>query len=209
MDTNRKMVRTNECKDLSVLKSEFPEHERRPLNITLLITSAKKLEYSYLSNLLSTYGKLQKLVIDESSLNAKIKFFSIGSAFRVFFKFQHIQAYHDFLKEKNSELRFEDKELHRIVTQGKEKTQKIKLVIQEKEEVKVAQLDKKEEEVKMVEEEIVEKTAGDKKETEERPKGAMVEEKQEDAEEPTPIIKETAEDQNSSSNIVLESSEAK
>ena len=82
-ETNQKMLRANQCKDFSILKSEFPDKSRQPLNITLQIDSKNPLEYSYLSNLLSTYGRLEKLLIDESATTAKIKFFSIEDAFKV------------------------------------------------------------------------------------------------------------------------------
>lgn len=82
-ETNSKMARVNQCKDLAVLNREFSELDRQPLDITLNIFSEKDFEYGYLSNYLQTYGKLEKLIIDDDNNMAKIKFFQIGSAFRV------------------------------------------------------------------------------------------------------------------------------
>lgn len=77
------MLRVNQCKDIAILNKEFSDSDKEPLDITLCINSKKDFEYSYLSNLLSTYGKLEKLIIDDDDKHAKIKFFQIGSAFRV------------------------------------------------------------------------------------------------------------------------------
>jgi hypothetical protein len=79
------MGRVNQCKDVTILNKEFSDSDKEPLDITLCIDSEKDFEYSYLSNLLSTYGKLEKLIIDDNNKHAKIKFFKIGSAFRVSF----------------------------------------------------------------------------------------------------------------------------
>jgi hypothetical protein len=59
------MARVNQCKDIALLNKEFSPSDKEPLDITLCITTDKDFEYSYLSNLLSTFGKLEKLIIDD------------------------------------------------------------------------------------------------------------------------------------------------
>lgn len=81
---NIKMGEANSCKDPEILKEKFPnEEDYMPLEITLDISSSNELDYSYLSNLLSTFGKVESLVISENKQHAQLKFSSISSSIRV------------------------------------------------------------------------------------------------------------------------------
>jgi hypothetical protein len=44
-ETNSKMARVGQCKDLAVLNREFSDLDRQPLDITLNISSEKEFEY--------------------------------------------------------------------------------------------------------------------------------------------------------------------